>query len=397
MSTLNGISDLSMSLTTVMEEAAHWFIQSGIQISSNDPRLNGGYASWYEQDTESSPYVYSEITGYMLTMLCTLWERTGNTLYLNSAIRAGEWFIETVNEPTGGFRCLYPLYSTRFDYKNNQIYTFDCGVILNGLMCLHRITKQPSYLASAVTMADWLVNVAQKPSGAFSPVYNIEKQEFSESDTEWSLCAGSYHSKIAIGLLNLYDLTRKAKYRNAAIKGCDFALTFQQPDGRFVSFPTQGGTNSHPHAYSAEGLWVAGTYLGREDYLYASAKATQWLLNLQSPEGIIPRHYHHGEALYHERVDVLSQTLRLAVIHLAEKRLPQELQHNINALLPAILRNQARTDDKRTGGAFYFGRLSNGEIMPHANVWVTAFALQALMLYHDYQQGSLKFNPFHFV
>ena len=235
--------------------------------------------------------------------------------------------------------------------------------------------------------------------GGFYPVLDLETGQIIESDEEWSLCSGGYHTKVAIGLINLYDLTGNKKYKQAAVKACDFALTFQQPDGRFITFPSEGGTNSHPHSYTAEGLWVVGTVLGREDYLDASAKATQWLLDWQSPEGIIPRHFHNNEPLYNERVDVLSQTLRLAAIHTGENRLPLtlEMRGKLDKLVQIILRNQATSPDERIDGGFHFGRLSDGAPVPHINVWVTAFAIQGLGLYDSVLNDTYDFNPFFMV
>ena len=380
----------------VIDRASHWMTQSGAQISSTDAAINGGFVSWYEQDTQQYAYVYSEITGYMLTMLASLYTRSHDVRFLNSAIRAGDWFTNTVHEPTGGFRCLFPLRPTRFDYKHEQIYAFDCGVILNGLANLYRVSRHPKYLAAATSVADWLVNVAQKPAKGFYPVYDIQTGEFIENDQEWSLCPGSYHTKIAIGLLNLHDLTYKPAYLRATLNACDYALEFQDKSGRFNTFPA-GGTNSHPHTYSAEGLWTVGKHLGREDYLQASANATAWLLDLQNDEGIVPRHYQNGEPLYNERVDVLSQALRMGAIHLGEGRLSESYAPRLDKLAAIIKRNQATSSDTRADGGFYFGRLSDGTTMPHVNVWVTMFAIQALTAFDDYKHGTLDFKPFDMV
>ena len=380
-----------------IDRACDWMVASGAQVSSSDPNLNGGFVSWYEQDTQMYAYVYSEITGYMLTMLTSLYNRTKDVRYLNSAIRAGDWFLSTVHEPTGGFRCLFPLRETRFDYKRDQIYAFDNGVILSGLANLFRASKHPKYLAAATSVADWLVRDVQKSSKGFYPVFDIQHDKFIESDKEWSLCSGSYHTKIALGLLNLYDLTRKNSYLRAVTNACDYALEFQEKSGRFVSFPTQRGTNAHPHTYSAEGLWSVGKYLGREDYLQASAQAANWLLSLQNAEGIVPRHYQGDEPLYNERVDVLAQALRIGSIHLAEGRLPKDVQPKLEKLVPIITRNQASSDDARANGGFYFGRLSDGTVMPHVNVWVTMFAVQALTAFEDFKHGHYNFEPFDMV
>lgn len=387
------------SLQTQIDKAAAWLLNSGVQVQSDNPRHQQGFVSWYDSETETMPYVYSEITGYLTTLMCALYDSTQDERFLTSARGAGDWLVRTAHPTTGGFRCLYPIQSTRFDYKQGQIYTFDSGVILSGLVDLFRATGAASYLAAAVTVADWLVRDVQKPNGAFFPVYNVDENAFLESDQEWSLCSGSYHTKVAIGLINLFEVTGNTKYRDAAVKACDFALLFQKADGRFVSFPAEGGTNSHPHAYSAEGLWVVGTVLGRQDYLDASARATQWLLDWQSPEGVIPRHFHDGKPLYNERVDILAQTLRLAAIHIGEGRLTltHELQAKLDQLVTLIQRHQAQSDDKRIDGGFYFGRLSDGSIMPHVNVWVTAFAIQGLSLYQSVLNGTYAFNPFFMV
>ncbi len=389
----------TVNLKESVKKAADWLVHSGVQVVSDNPLHSQGFASWYEADTQTMPYVYSEITGYLTTMMCNLYDSTGEKRFLESAMGAADWLLRTAHQDTGGFRCLFPIKSTRFDYKNSQVYIFDTGVIISGFVDVYRASGQAKYLAAAVTAADWIIREVQKPNGAFYPVYDVDKRVFIESDKEWSLCSGSYHTKVAIGLINLYEITQNVKYKDAAVKACDFALTFQQPDGRFISFPTEGGTNSHPHAYSAEGLWVVGKILNREDYLQASARATEWLLQWQSAEGFVPRHFHNGEPLYNERVDILAQTLRLAAIHLGEGRLVDtpELREKLDKLVALITRNQAESDDSRIAGGFYFGRLSNGEQMPHVNVWVSAFAIQGLTLYDGFLNSHYQFNPFFMV
>lgn len=382
-----------------IQKAADWLIQSGVQVVSDNPLHNRGFVSWYEADTLTMPYVYSEITGYLATTMCYLYDLTGDKRYLDSGIGAADWLLHTAHPETGGFRCLFPITSTRFDYKNSQIYTFDTGVIISGLVDVYRASSNDQYLAAAVKAADWIIRDVQKPNGAFYPVYDVDKRQFLESNNEWSLCPGSYHTKVAIGLVNLYTMTQNPIYKEAAEKACDFALTFQQPDGRFISFPDEGGTNAHPHAYSAEGLWVVGKVFGREDYLKSSAKATEWLLQWQSDEGYIPRHFHNGEPLYNERVDILAQTLRLASIHIGEGGLADNVETHakLEKLIALINRNQAVSNDVRINGGFYFGRLSNGDQMPHVNVWVTAFAIQGLGLYDRVINKQYTFNPYFMV
>src|SRR5438093_7788331 len=239
-----------MQLMRAVKRAIAWVRSSGIQNISDDLAVRGSFNAWYEQDKEVYPFVYSEITGYLVTLVCYLWKRLQDERYLTRAQMAGDWLLNTTHEPNGGFRCLYPRNPSRFDFKSAQMYAFDNGIVLNGLVNLYRASRQEKYLASAVTAADWLVYSAQKPTGAFYPIYQLDEDRFFESDKEWSMCSGSYHAKIAIGLLNLYDLTHKRKYLDAATRVCDFALECQDATGRFITFLSRGGTNAHPHCYT---------------------------------------------------------------------------------------------------------------------------------------------------
>ena len=71
-------------------------------------------------------------------------------------------------------------------------------------------------------------------------------------------------------------------------------------------------------------------------------------------------------------MDVQAQALRLAGIHGVPGRLDD--------LTGLLLGAQAGGADPRERGGWFFGRLSDGRAMPHVNVWVTAFAIQALQL-----------------
>ncbi len=373
------------------ERAARWLLESGVQLDTELPDSAGGFAAWYDEDARSMPYVYAEITGYLATFMAWMHARTQSEAYLHSATRAADWLLDSpiYHAPSGAMRCLQPLAPSRFDYKHNQIYVFDCGVILSGLVNVYRATGASKYLEASMRLADWLCSAAQHATGAFRPVYDIAANAWLESNAEWSLCSGSYHTKVSLGLANLYDVTQEQHYRRAAERGCDFALRFQHADGRFASFPENGGTNSHPHTYSAEGLWAVGNLLDREDYVLAARHATEWLFSVQSAEGFVPRHYHNGQPLYNERVDILAQALRMAEIFGFKGGLNGVNTSQIEKLVPLILRNQAQSTDAAVDGGFYFGRLSNGEQMRHVNVWVSAFAAQALFTRADrLQQGS---------
>ena len=54
-----------------IHEATRWFLTSGIQDRSGSPRKNGGFYAWYDEPRGDYAYLYAEITGYMITALCS--------------------------------------------------------------------------------------------------------------------------------------------------------------------------------------------------------------------------------------------------------------------------------------------------------------------------------------
>ncbi len=379
----------------LVESIIQWFLFSGIQNwDSKKEEIYGSFNAWYEQDKDRYPFVYSEITGYLITMMCYLWERTRNEIFIERAKSAAEWLLKSMQEPNGAIRCIYPLDKSQFDFKKDQIYAFDNGIVLNGFVNLYRVCEKEKYLTAAVRTAEWLVSHAQKPSGGFYPLYQMDEESFLESDNEWSTSSGSYHVKVSTGLLNLYDVTGKKRYLDSAIKACNYACSRQKKSGRFPSYSKFDGTNAHPLCYTAEGLWVAGTYLGVEGYLTFSAKGIKWLLDTQSHDGKIPRLYIDGKANYNERLDAMCQAVRMARIHIAEGRLPEAYQDKIDKIIPLILQYRANDGNVRAHGGICFGKSSGGQFIPHVNAWVTAFALQALEILTDDNLTKLTSNPF---
>jgi hypothetical protein len=89
-----------------------------------------------------------------------------------------------------------------------------------------------------------------------------------------------------------------------------------------------------------------------------------------------------------ERSDVLAQLLRLRLM--ADYIGVVELDHAAaNWEAESIPAFQLFTQDKRTNGAFSFGR-REGMPVPHANPVSTIFCLQALRMWRAYHQGELQ-------
>jgi rhamnogalacturonyl hydrolase YesR len=397
-----GFKKLDLDLYKINQSIHHsknWLLNSGIQNNKKNNKFYGSVNAWYDSKRRSYSFVYSEINGYFLTMMVYLYKQNGNKLYLDRAVSAAKWLIKNAQHTNGGFKCLFMIdKKSPHQFKEDLIYSFDNGVILNGLCSLYKITKKYFLLNSANKCANWLVDCCLDKNFNIKPVYDFKENKFYESDKEWSTVSGSYHTKIALGLTNYYSIKKKRKIKKIIDGICQNAMKQQTFDGRFVSFPFKGGTNAHPHCYSAEGLWSVGIYFKNKNYLKSSFRATNWISLKSKKNGNIPRlFFDKNNLIYNERVDALAQVLRLSLLHTPFKK--KKLSKKLINLLNLIISYQVRSKKNiRTHGSFRWGKKSNGELVNHSNAWVTFFALQALVLIKDkLKNKKSKFDFFDLV
>ena len=397
-----GITKLEKDIKKIdksLDLSISWLEESGIQ-NTKQSKLNGSVNAWYDPNSKKYSFVYSEINGYFMTMMVFLYKRTGDIKYLEKGLKSAKWLISNAQEKNGGFRCLFLIdKSSSHSHKKNQIYSFDNGIILNGLVALYKETKKAFLIKSAKKCASWIINYCIDKNCLVKPVYEIDENKFFESDKEWSTTSGSYHSKIAIGLANLYTVIKNKIYIHSAIKICNTSLKFQERNGRFVSFPFKGGTNAHPHCYSAEGLWVLGTFLKKKKYLFASKKAKDWILSKQNQFGRIPRLFLIESSNFNERIDSIAQTIRLVLLTQKQKKMSINEKNKLKKLVKILINYQnPEAKNLKERGAFKWGKYSSGKFSNHSNSWVTFFAIQALYFYKDFLENKkINFDEFTIV
>lgn len=372
--------------------AIGWLLESGIQnMTDEDPSLKGGVSAWYDSVRQCYPFVYSEITGYAITALTYLHVQTGDDQFLGRAQSAADWLLEEAFDPTTGyFRCQYSLDAHAFIPR---AYAFDEAMILNGLTSLCRTTDEVRYREAAELGAQRLVTKWQRDDGAFTPFQSLSPTDTVDKIQKWSRQPGSFQAKNAIGLLNLYQITGAPALKDSVVKVCDRALGFQHQTGFFVTSTYDDSTHLHPHCYSAEGLWVAGKLLGREEYLESATRAVRWALDQQLPNGGIPRIYLNGEFNGQERSDIIAQVIRLGILLIHEGRLGRAYLDNVERALERLLSFQCLEGSAQEKGGFVFGFQDDGLPANHVNSWCTMFALQAILMYLQHRQGSLDFDP----
>src|SRR3989344_5589508 len=228
------------NLDVSISDAKSWLLNSGIQnLDSKLLEVKGGFNSWYNTESRDYFYTYSEITGYGISTLLNLKNSERDNLYLLRAVLAGEWLLDKAFD-NGGIKTRYYFdrenAPEKYDFFSGIIHSFDNGIALNGLMDLYEATGEERYLKVSKDIGSLLVDKMQKEDGSLYPSYDPRSDKLIEDGEKWSTQSGSYHAKMSMGLIKLYQRTKDKKLLESIVKLCDNSLSFQKDDGRFVSY-----------------------------------------------------------------------------------------------------------------------------------------------------------------
>ncbi len=221
-----------------MKAAMDWLCRA------QDVTGSGGVSARYNVFTGWAP-PYPETTGYIITTFLKYASLTGDSIFIERAIRMGDWEIG-IQLPSGGVRGEIGL--------KELPYVFDTGQVLSGWISLYDVTKLSRFLDAAVKAGNWLVD-AQDQDGA------------------WTSCAYHgishvYYTQVAWALLRLYEFTKDAKYRNAGEKNISWALSHALETGWFnrMAFTSEQSQTPYTHTigYTLQGLIEAHKYLTQE-------------------------------------------------------------------------------------------------------------------------------------
>ncbi|MDO8527025.1 MAG: glycoside hydrolase family 76 protein [Deltaproteobacteria bacterium] len=394
------LNRMQKQIDHTLQTAIDWLITSGIQNCDPHSGHQGGFNAWYKIETDSYPFIYAEITGYLTTLLLFLYRETGNKICLERAKKSGEWLLKKLEEHPV-IPCLFPVTQTLYDLKKDWAYAFDNGILINTLVNLYRCTGNKRYLNKAKMLADWMMANLQRNDGGFFFAYNIVTKEklFDQEEVSWSTTRGSFSGKIAIGLLNLFTETGEKRYKQSAERLLHYCLCYQAPEGNFYSYATQPGTHLHPHTYTLEALFIAGHVLKNKHWTEAALKGLKWNYAAQKPSGEFPRKWFDKKFIYCERNDILAQNIRLGILGRVSGLTGRVFDKKLDRSVARLLTKQCTDPHPRANGGFLFGIGEEGNKTRHVNVWVTAFSIQALSFYQKWQKQKTKFefDPFLFV
>lgn len=364
---MNSTSD-SLSVQAIpafLHRAGQWFLRSGIQ----EPE--GGVARYHYIAESRNARISTEITGYAVSALLELHQRTSEAVYLDAAIRAGDLLREAWNPASEAMPFEW---SPSGELPEHHSYFFDNGIIIRALLRLWRVTDNQAYLDTAVlcgeSMSRDFVN-----KDDIHPILVLPSKEPLARDARWSRSSDCYQLKSALAWLDLYSATGNRLFE------ADFETALDRALRTHSSFLTNEPDRQrrmdrlHAYSYFLEALLARAA---RPEVRQALAEGIErTATTLRDIRGEF------------ERSDVNAQLLRVRLWADALGAVPlNESQAAEEAAWAAA--HQMESEDPRLDGGFNFGR-RGGAPSNFSNPVSTAFCLQALAMWDD-RARSIRTN-----
>jgi hypothetical protein len=323
-----------------------------------------------------------------MTAFSWIYSELGQVAALDAAKAASHWIIENIKR----YGNLLPVGRKEvgsFNQKgalSNLIYAFDNGMIMIGLLNLHKLTKDLRFLNYAEAIAKAIIERFYEGSKLSAVVDRNFKSIVSNQDKElkWSMVPGAYHAKLALGLLELAELAGNDLYRNVSYSICNSLKTWQGSDGRFITNPDTAITYLHPHLYACEGLIFSGLRDCKRDYLTMGLNGLKWAIKIMlSNGGVLPTSTLDKNV---DQSDCISQLLRLLI--LCRHDLVKEIDFREQTLVDKVIeRLHLRLLDFYIPFGYDKGAMKYQISMESACSWCTMFSMQALGLWNRSRKG----------
>ena len=341
----------NLELIPLVEKSGCWFLHSGIQEPS------GGVARFHLSDTGKNARVSAEITGYAASAFCYLHSLSGQSEYLDAAVRAARYLTREIWDPKA---CTFP-----FEPESPLAYFFDLGIIVRGLLAVGRATGEQEFFDRARETALSMAFDFMGESG-FHPVISLPDKQALPYETRWSRSPGCYQLKAALAWLEVGDEHATKLYESALA----YALATHEAFLYVEADREKQMDRLHPYCYFLEGLLAVSDRPAVCGVLAGGIERVARLFREIGPE--------------FERSDVAAQLLRVRLIahHRGAVRLDEQAAEEEA--------RRARAYQAANGG-FLFGRKGRA-MLPHVNPVSTAFSLQALELWEQHCSGRWTFE-----
>lgn len=335
-----------------LARAGKWLIDSGIQD------INGGVARFYRADLGRNLAISTEITGYTASALQYLYSATGDSVFREHARHAAHFLARDAWDDKAG--------NMPFEYgegAESMLYFFDCGIIVRGLLAVWRETREELLLARAVDCGRAMLRDFDSRD-EIHPILMLPDKNPLERDWRWSRNPGCYQLKSATAWRELAAITGDSEFAKAYERHLERSLADWQTFLPGNPNPERVMDRLHAFSYFLESL-LSHLNDDRCALTFAAGVArVSSLLREISPA--------------FARSDVYAQLLRVRLW--GARTLPLDMPA-AQEEADRLAKFQMKSEDPRIDGGFSFGTL-HGQLIPHINPVSTAFALQALHMWH---------------
>lgn len=357
--------------------AEQWLLNSGICILDKSNPNYGAVYSYFDCATKSFELVYSEATGYLISLLRYFYSVRGDPEPVRRAVAAGEWLLR-MGDKHGGIIVM----GQQGTQQVRRAYSFDNGICCKGLLDLYQLTRDDRFARRAEGIAEWLVDRALNEDGSVKPVMDVESGAFIKGSV-WYEVSGSFHSKVAISLLQLHSINGDRRFRDGALRICRWALGQQAPSGYFPVNTHSRAVNLHFHCYTVEALLYTYAVTGERAFADAATRGIDWLTSVQDARGAFwlwhgRRRWRMSRASY-----VSAQASRLFLMMWllnADARFVDAARRTAGFLTQM----QVSSEDPRIDGGFLEEEMAwhalAGRRDRRITSWATLFAVHALAL-----------------
>jgi hypothetical protein len=277
-----------------LKRALVWLLDSGIQQAPGTSDAGGVWA-WIDEDTRKPSYLYSEITGYFLSLCVQIHRQLADldpgseterrARWLGRAEAAAAWLLDCAQDKSGAIlsrKYLDAQAEARdpWSFAGGRVAFFDCAMVGFGLVQLARATGEPRWLEGAERIGAYLLAQHETADhGHRFAAFDVHAGVPVAEGTRWSQHFGPFELKSALFLDSLADATQDTKYRGLLERILEYAVASQHPSGRFPTHPRGESTHLHPHCYTIEGLLYLVVARGRSELLPRVERALDWMFS----------------------------------------------------------------------------------------------------------------------
>lgn len=213
---------------------------------------------------------YPETTGYIIETFFDYSHLFSDTDAKERAVRMTEWLM-SIQNPDGSIPDSY--------LKKSMV--FDTGQVLFGFTRCYAETGDQRYLSASVRAGDWLLR-EQEPDGTW--IRNAVDR-----------IPHAYYSRVAWGLIKLYEASGKGEYLDAAVKNIEWVLRRQNDLGWFdnASFNLVNHACPYTHtiAYTMRGVLETGIFLKESRFIDAITKTVEHIVQVMPGDGRLAGSY----------------------------------------------------------------------------------------------------------